>query len=399
MKIGVLTSSYPQFKHDNAGIFVYNLVKKIASKKSIQQCVITPHSKESKFFEEKQRYKVFRFPYFFPLSLQKLCYGAGIVKNIKQNKFLILLIPCFLIAEILSLLIVSKKESFDLIHAHWIIPQGVIAYLCKIILKTPYIVSIHGSDILAANNPLFQKICKVVLSNADSVTANSGKTTKIASSIVNKNIETIPMGVDLDLFHTPLIIKEKMDQRERLQILFVGRLIDLKGVNYLLDAIVKVQAIYPDIVLKIIGDGPEKSGLQERVKDLGIKKNVTFGGVVPNYKLPGIYRDSDIFVIPSIVNENGETEGLGIVTLEAMACGTPVIGTNVGGIPDIIKDRITGLLVEEKNGKAIADSILEIIQNTSLRDDMCKNAHQLVQERFSWDVIARRFLKLYKKIL
>lgn len=159
MKLCILTSSYPQFEYDNAGIFVENLVKRISFEKDVNQYVIAPHSKGAKFFEYNQNYRVFRFPYFFPLSLQKLCYGSGIAKNIKQNRFLIFLIPFFVTAEFFSLLIISKKESFDLIHAHWIIPQGLIAYLCKKILKTPYIVSIHGSDIFSFNNSLYSKIC------------------------------------------------------------------------------------------------------------------------------------------------------------------------------------------------------------------------------------------------
>ncbi len=402
MKVCILTSSYPQFKHDNAGIFVYNLVKNVALKKAITQFVIAPHSKDSKIFENNSIHKVFRFPYFFPLSLQKLCYGAGIVKNIKQNKILIFLIPFFIIAQFISLLILSKKESFDLVHAHWIIPQGVIACLCKKIFNIPYIVSIHGSDIMAFdksfNNSVFRKLYIIVLNNAAFVTANSNKTAEIVNRISNLDVEIIPMGVDLDLFNPNQTFKKEKGAKPNQEILFVGRLIDWKGVSYLVDAILKIKSSYPKIILKIIGDGPELSSLQARVKKLKLQKNVIFLKAVPNYKLPDIYRNADVFVIPSIINDNGETEGLGTVALEAMACGVPVIGTNVGGIPDIIKDRVTGLLVDEKNSEAIADSIIEIMENKPLRDDLSKNAHEFIQKRFSWDIISERFIKLYKKV-
>ncbi len=392
-----MTSSFPQFKSDNAGMFVYNLVKKNTLRKNINQYVIAPHSKESKFFEDKQTHKIIRFPYFFPLSLQKLCYGFGIVKNIQQNKFLILQIPFFLVAEFVSLLIISYKESFNLIHAHWIIPQGVIAYLCKKILGIPYIVSIHGSDIHAFNNVLFRRMYKIVLRNADFVTANSKKTAMVASQIVKKDIEIIPMGVDLDVFHSNKIKIKYSNKKKNIKILFVGRLIDLKGVNFLLEAVSRVKLKYPEIILSIIGDGPEYRNLKNIVNELKLQKHVNFLGTIPNHMLPDVYRSSDVFVIPSIINENGETEGLGTVALEAMACGVPVIGSNVGGIPDIIKDRITGLLVEEKNGKAIADSIFEILENKVLRDDLCQNAHKFIVERFSWDVVSDRFIELYKQ--
>ncbi len=398
MKVCILTSSYPQFKHDNAGIFVYNLVKNVALKKDITQFVIAPHSKDSKIFENNSIHKVFRFPYFFPFNFQKLCYGSGIVKNIKQNKLLLLLVPFFIIAQFISLLIFSKKESFDLVHAHWIVPQGLIAYFCKKILNIPYIVSIHGSDILTFNNAMFRTLYKIVLSNAAFVTANSNKTAEIANRLLKSNVEIIPMGVDLDLFNPNHAFKKEKGAKISQEILFVGRLIDWKGVSYLVDAILKIKPNYPKIILKIIGDGPELVSLQARVKKLALQKNIIFLKAVPNYKLPDIYRNADVFVIPSIINENGETEGLGTVALEAMACGLPVIGTNVGGIPDIIKDRVTGLLVEEKNFEAIVDSIIEIMENKPLRDDMSKNAYELIQKRFSWDIISKRFFKLYEKV-
>ena len=398
VKIGILASSYPRFKNDNAGIFVYNLVKNIVLDKHINQYIIAPHSKKSKFYEQQYNCKIFRFPYFFPLSLQKLCYGSGIIKNIKANKFLLLLAPWFLFSEFFFSLFLCKKKAFDLIHAHWIIPQGVIAYLLKKILKIPYIVSIHGSDIFSFNNALFKFICKIVLSNAAVVTANSTKTALAAKNIINKDVVIIPMGVDCSLFNDKFKhLHTQSEKNKAPEILFAGRLIDLKGVSFLLDAISILRLEYPEILLRIVGKGPEQKSLMQKVRQLKIDNNVVFSGTVVNHKLPDIYRKADVFVIPSIINENGETEGLGTVTLEAMACGVPVIGTNVGGIPDIIRNRVTGLLVEEKNGQMIADSIVEIMTNKHLRDEMCKNAHLLVDEKFSWDIISKQFIKLYRK--
>ena len=398
MKIGILTSSYPRFKNDNSGIFIHNLVKKIALNKKIHQNIIAPHSITSKFCEDKHVYKIFRFPYFFPLSLQNLCYGSGIVKNIKSNKFLLLLVPCFLAAELIFSLLLSKKKSFDLIHAHWIIPQGLIAYLLNKILKIPYIVSIHGSDIFSFNNALFKFIYKIILSNAEVVTANSTKTALAAKNIINKDVVIIPMGVDCSLFNDKFKHTHTQSEKNKApEILFAGRLIDWKGVSFLLDAISILRLEYPEILLRIVGKGPEQKNLMQKVRQLKIDNNVVFSGAVVNHQLPDIYRNADVFVIPSIINDNGETEGLGTVTLEAMACGVPVIGTNVGGIPDIIRNRVTGLLVEEKNGKAIADAIVEIMVNKKLRDEMCKNAHLLVDEKFSWDIISKQFIKVYRK--
>ena len=163
--------------------------------------------------------------------------------------------------------------------------------------------------------------------------------------------------------------------------------------EYLIHGLKKVVEIYPSTKLLIIGNGPEKDDLRKTANELNLIDNIEFIGEIKNTDIPKYYCISDIFIIPSIV-VNGHTEGLGVVTIEAMACGTAVVGT-VGGIPDVIEDGYNGFLVPQKSSDHISKSIIRIISNQKLRNDFIHNGIYTVKEKFSWDVISNKFCDLY----
>jgi glycosyltransferase involved in cell wall biosynthesis len=132
---------------------------------------------------------------------------------------------------------------------------------------------------------------------------------------------------------------------------------------------------------------------------LHLGSKVIFIDKVPQKELPRMYSSASLFVLSSIVNEKGETEGLGVVLLEAMACGLPVIGSNVGGIPDIIKDGETGLLTRQKDPDDIAEKIIKLLSDEKLRDKVVENGLNLVKQNFSWEIISDKFLKIYHDVI
>jgi glycosyltransferase involved in cell wall biosynthesis len=131
---------------------------------------------------------------------------------------------------------------------------------------------------------------------------------------------------------------------------------------------------------------------------LDIEKNVTFTGKMPNEQLPGFYATADMFVGPSIITDSGDTEGLGVVFLEALASGTAVIGSNVGGIPDIIEDGKSGFLVPQKDSKVLADKIIDLLKNPQLQKDFANYGKEHIKKNFSWESIAEKFNELFKSL-
>ena len=171
------------------------------------------------------------------------------------------------------------------------------------------------------------------------------------------------------------------------KILFVGRLIEKKGVEYLIKAIPYISA-WNECKLIIVGKGFEEDKLKKLVIDLDLENNVKFIGKVSRNKITKYFKSSDIFILPSIVDSKGEVETLGVVLIEAMAMGIPVIGSDIGGIPDVIDDSINGFLVEPKSITDIADKVIKLLSDKKLRNKFIKNAKKKVKEKFDWNNIA-----------
>ena len=401
MKVCILTSSFPRFAGDSAGIFIYHLAIALV-KKGVDIEIICPHENGCRFFEELEGITIRRFPYFFPLQYQNIAYGSGILKNIKSNILAKIQLPFFIISEIiytLRRLMISKP---DLIHTHWSLPQGLTGVVCKKVFGVPCITTVHGSDVHGLQNPLLKALNKVVIKNSDICTANSRASAKMVSDISGReDAQVIPMGVDTNIFSRSEkvgIIRKKYEIDGDV-LLFVGRLIRWKGVYYLIKALPEVLKQYPKTKLLIVGSGPEKKRLIQLCAELAIINSVVFINEVLQEDLIPLYSVADILVLPSIIDVTGETEGLGVVLLEAMACRVPVIGSDVGGIKDIIKDYETGLLCEQKNPDSLAGKIIQLLSDEKLRKKVIENGFKLVKEKFAWEVISDRFMNIYMEVI
>ena len=138
----------------------------------------------------------------------------------------------------------------------------------------------------------------------------------------------------------------------------------------------------------------KKNNLITKINELGLQSNIVFIGQIKNTEIRKYYSAADIFIIPSII-VSGHTEGLGVVTIEAMACGTSVIGSDVGGIPDVIQNEYNGFLVSEKSSKELAQKIIKLLSNNDMQNKFIRNGIKLVDEKFNWDVISNQFIKIF----
>ena len=401
MKVCMLTTSFPRFKGDSAGIFVYHLAAVLAQK-GIEVNVIAPGDRGADYFEYWDNIHIYRFPYFLPRKYQQLGYRDGLLNNLRNSRWALAQTPSFILAEFLYLLYILKKKRIDLIHAHWSLPQGLLGIMAKYTLKVPCVTTLHGSDIFGLRRPIFKSLNKLAIAHSDVCTANSRASVAMASKISGReNSRLIPMGVNPIQFQKTA---EVVDLRKKLQltgevILSVGRLIDLKGTDYLIKAVNGVLLEFPRAKAIIIGSGPRKNHLLKLTRDLQLENKIVFLDKVPHAELVKYYSLADVFVLPSIINEFGETEGFGVVLLEAMACGLAVIGSNVGGIPDIIKDGETGLLVRPKDPQDLSNQITRLLSDANLREKLVLNAQRLITDKFSWESIADRFMKIYRDAL
>jgi glycosyltransferase involved in cell wall biosynthesis len=401
LKVCMLTSSFPRFQGDSPGVFILSFCREL-QKIGVETEIVAPHHYGSEYHEICGRIRVSRFPYFYPLKFQNLCYNSGILKNIKQRPVTVMQLPFFLMAEFCYTLWVAQKRKFDLVHAHWSIPQGFMGLILKKFSGIPFLTTLHGSDVYSLRSRALRRLNGMVINASNACTANSRATAEMARKVSGReDIRIIPMGVDAALFGETVAredLRKRFRKDEKL-IMYAGRLIDWKGVDYLVRALPEVLQKCPEAKLLIVGSGPCKSDLAGLSESLNLQKKIVFLDTVSQNELAQYYSLAHVFVLPSIMSGSGETEGLGLVLLEAMAAGIPVVGTNVGGIPDIIRDGETGLLALEKKPHDLSEKILRLLVDERLRERVKENGLRFVKENFSWKIVARKFKKVYEDIL
>lgn len=296
------------------------------------------------------------------------------------------------------------KEDFDVIHTHMPTPwSSDWSILISKLKGKKSIITIHND----MDKPgFFKKIIteiylntifrlslylanKIIIVNPE--WKNSFKNTRWILECYNKKIVAIPNGVDINLF------KKSNKNHKKYDILFVSILDkyhEFKGFDYLMNSLKTIKKEYPKVKLLVIGEGELKGEYYKKAKFEEIESNVEFIGKKDQDELPKYYSNSSIFVLPSI-----DIEGFGIVAIEAMACKTPVIVTNIIGVAKEIKERNCGIVVPPKDPKALAEAIIKLLKNPKLAKQMGENGRRLVKEKYDWKKVAREIEKVYKEVL
>jgi glycosyltransferase involved in cell wall biosynthesis len=382
-KLLVMTSTFPRWKDDSIPPFVYDLSKRLVNDFDVY--ILAPHYPKAKRFEIMEGMTVYRFRYFFE-KLEKLAGNGGMLPTVKKNKLYWLLVPFFLMGEYFALGKLVKKIKPDIIHAHWIIPQGIIANLINKKTKIPYIITSHGSDILGIRG--CKNIKRRILRDAKAITVVSNTIKKeIIEQIDHQlRIEVIPMGLDTKLFN-PSRYDEEIKKKYGIKgplLLFVGRLAPEKGIIYLVDAMQQVIKKYPNAKLMIIGDGTLTKKLYEKVNNLKLRSNVIFRGWVNHKELPKYYTTSDLFISPST------REGSPVSWIESLACGTPIL-VREKVVPLELSNQISKGIYCFKKNEQIGEEICNIL---SIKYFKNLEGFKIISKNYNWEQISRKFYDL-----
>jgi len=292
-----------------------------------------------------------------------------------------------LVAFWVSICLKIRKIKPDIVHAQSL-GGGVPPLFSNRLLKIPYVIYGRGSDVYSPDW-LTKLTAKPILKNASATLALTEDMKQKMLDICDGDISVVPNGVDLERFKTSLGAKKEGNTKT---IVFVGRLHPVKGVQYLIEAVAIVHQEIPDVKLVIVGDGIERSRLDELAEKLNLNGCIQFAGQVPQESIPQLMHQADVFVLPSL------SEGLPVVLLEAMAAGLPIVATNVGGNPDIVEEGVNGYLVNAKNSEEIADRLLVLLQNDEIQEEISANNREKV-EMFTWDRVAEAVEEVYQKAI
>ncbi|OQX56369.1 MAG: hypothetical protein B5M53_01945 [Candidatus Cloacimonas sp. 4484_209] len=390
MKILYIVTAFPRHRNDVITPWLTETIRKLEQKG--HSVMIFTSSYRGLKQKEIFGIPVYRFRYFFK-KWETLTHDMAVPERLKSGIFFKLLIIPYITFGCINALYISYKYNFDIIHVHWPFPHIIFGYLIKLLTKKPLIATFHGAEIILLRKkfPFLIPFFKKLLLSANFNTVNSSFTMKNLSALIpSKKIKIIPFGCS--------IAKQKKGkpQAEKNEILFVGRLVERKGVCYLIEAFAKIAPQHQNLKLRIVGDGPLRNSLISLTKKLGINDKVIFSGFVSNRELIKSYEKAKVFVLPAIVDSHGDTEGLGVVLIEAISYGIPVIASNVGGIPDIIKDKETGILVPEKDPVALSKAIIDLLKNSQIRKTLVNNAEKHIKTNFSWEAVISKLDNLYK---
>lgn len=287
-----------------------------------------------------------------------------------------------------------KKYNLDIIHLHC--GPGGLLMPKKPMAK--FICTVHHTYFQQQKYILSQKwkyflyiLEKKMYKNSDKVVVVSEDTKQVLIKnygVFPSKIEVIPNGVDFKKFK-----KNKGIKKFKNSLLFVGRLDKRKGIDFLVKTIPFIKKEIPDIKLFVIGDGKIRKKLEKFVRNNDIESNIKFLGFIPDLYLPKWYSICQLTIVPSIF------EGFGLTVIESLACGTPVIATNVDGIRDIIKNNKNGILVKYNNKKELTAQVVRLLNNSSLRKEFSIKGLKSIKEKFNWDKIALKTLEIYKNVI
>ena len=387
----VLASTYPRWAGDPEPAFVHELARRLVG--SFDVTVLCPHAEGAAVREVMDGVNIVRYRY-APARIEVLINGGGIMANLRRSRWRWLLLPGFLVSQLLATWRITRSFRPNVIHAHWIVPQGLVARLASIGLRraAPLLLTSHGVDLFSLRGKFSMWLKRRVVRAATAMTVVSSAMIPEALHLGADaaSCEVLPMGTDMTTRFTPQPV-----EREPTRLLFVGRLVEKKGLAHLLDAMPGIIHRHPSAVLDVVGFGPLLLVLKERVKALKLDGKVRFLGAVPNHELPEIYSRAGLLVAPFVVAASGDQEGLGLVVVEAVACGCPVVIGEVPATREFGLDTLSPVTPAQ-----ITDAVTTLLDNSSAdRRALADRQRGIVADRFEWARVAARYEYLLAKLV
>lgn len=392
----VLASTYPRWTGDPEPSFVHDLARRLVGRFDVT--VLCPHAPGARTREDMDGVHVVRYRY-APERWETLVNHGGIATNLKRAKWKYLLVPGFVLAQAWCAWRLVRRRRIDVVHAHWLVPQGLVATLLQWLSsrEVPFLVTSHGADLYALKGRWLDRIKTIVAGRAAAMTVVSSAMRERLSElgVPAEKVSVQPMGVDLVGRFTP----PRGEVRLQDEILFVGRLVEKKGVRHLLDAMPAVLRARPTARLRIAGFGPDEASLTSQVAALGLQDCVTFLGAVPQAELPRLYRQAALFVAPFVQAGSGDQEGLGLVLVEAVGCGCPVLAGNVPAVAEVLGEASSQMTIDPTDTGCLAERIVALLSDIHGAQAISRQLRATLLERFDWDGVSRRYSDLISSII
>lgn len=338
---------------------------------------------------------VHRFRY-APVSLETLTHDQTTPDRIRQRPLYLTLVPFYILAGTAAAVRLGRSGRFDVVHAFWPLPHGIFGIVAARISGIPLVSTFFGVELTWVRRqlPFLAPLIRSIIRRSDAVTVISSHTASEVRRVeAEAVVHTIPFGAAVE----PRLESNGTGRTGDFTLLFVGRLVERKGVRVLLEALSRLDRS-AGVRVRIVGDGPLRPELVRTAEDLGLGNVVDFTGFVSDEELGAEFDRCDALVLPAIEDSKGDVEGLGVVLIEALLHGKPVIASRSGGIPDIVEDGATGLLVTPGDPEELATAIARLRDDPSFARELAERGRQFVSEKFSWDRVVGQLRSLYSEV-
>lgn len=396
MKVLYLVTAYPREAGDVITPWMVETIRRLRTR-GVEVEVLAPAYRGLPG-QTVEGVRVHRFRY-APRAWETLTHDQTAPDRIRERPWFLALVPGYVAAGSRAAARLARDGGFDVVHAFWPIPQGILGLAARRKSGVPLVSTFFGVELtwMERQFPFLAPLLRRIVRGSDAVTAISSYTAeRLARQVPGVAPAIIPFGAAVDAPAEPPPYT-RTDPSAPLELLFVGRLVERKGVHLLIDALCSLP---PErrVTLHVVGDGPERAALEERARSLGPGARAVFHGFVAKDELQRRLETCDAFVLPAVVDAKGDTEGLGVVLLEAMSYARPVIASAAGGIVDIVRDGRNGLLVPPGDAAALAAAVARMMDDPGEARAWGLSGREDVAAGFSWEVIADRLAAIYRSV-
>jgi len=403
MKICMLTSSYPKYPGEVTAPFIEEIAAGVAAR-GHEVHVVLPRHRDLRRPAVDRGVHLHPYAYAPCRALNVWGYAESMAADVEVRGRVYLAALFALPAGLLALRQVARRTQPDIVHAHWVLPNGPLGALVAAGRRIPLVISLHGSDVyLPERHRWLRGAAAWTFRRAAAITACSGDLARRADALgaPEGRVTVIPYGADRETFY-PAGAEERARVRAEwglregeALVLAVGRLVRKKGFEVLLRALPQVAAAAGPVRLLVAGQGDLRGELEALARELGVGSFVTFLGAVERGRLPALFRACDVLAVPSVHDERGNVDGLPNVVLEGMASGAAIVASDVAGIPQVIRPAETGLLVPERDPAALAQALVRLLRDPALRLRLGQAARELVEAELNWPAVAGQFEAVY----
>lgn len=342
--------------------------------------------------------RVKRVRYVWPNSWSLLGHARSLAADVRLKWHAYPLTALFTVAATLRLWGEVARQGADVIYAQWLVPSGFVGAIVSRLSGVPLVVSLHGSDVFVAERyAVFRPAARLIFRTVRHVIACSTNLAQRAAGLgaPRDALTVVPYGVDTERYKPHPESGQELRATLGLPasqkvVMAMGRLVYKKGFSTFLRAAPLVLARHPDTLFLVAGDGPLRGELEALAEALGVAGQVWFAGQVPWSETPEYLAMTEVFAVPSILDEAGNLDGLPNVVLESLATGCPIVASRVAGIPEVVHDDQNGLLVPPKDERALADAICRLLGDPELRQRLSRAARASVVDSLSWTYVGDR---------